>query len=51
MQVFKHGHESATGRTSSIGQHNLCVRLLPMPMQATAFRARLAEVVVQDPLR
>lgn len=25
LQVFKHGHESATGRTSSIGQHNLCV--------------------------
>ena len=25
-KVFKHGHEEATGRTSSIGQHNLCVR-------------------------
>ncbi|EIE25284.1 GTP binding protein [Coccomyxa subellipsoidea C-169] len=24
-KVFKHGHESATGRTSSIGQHNLCL--------------------------
>ena len=24
-KVFKHGHEEATGRTSSIGQHNLCV--------------------------
>ena len=28
-QVFKHGHESATGRTSSIGQHNLCVCPFP----------------------
>lgn len=27
-KVFKHGHEEATGRTSSIGQHNLCVRTL-----------------------
>lgn len=26
-KVFKHGHEEATGRTSSIGQHNLCVSL------------------------
>ena len=25
-KVFKHGHEESTGRTSSIGQHNLCVR-------------------------
>jgi hypothetical protein len=24
-QVFKHHHEEATGRTSSIGQHNLCL--------------------------
>ncbi|KAL4858377.1 GTP-binding protein 1 [Chlorella vulgaris] len=24
-KVFKHGHESETGRTSSIGQHNLCL--------------------------
>ena len=24
-KVFVHGHEEATGRTSSIGQHNLCV--------------------------
>lgn len=24
-KVFKHSHEGATGRTSSIGQHNLCV--------------------------
>ncbi len=27
-KVFKHGHEEATGRTSSIGQHNLCVSSL-----------------------
>ena len=27
-KVFKHGHEEATGRTSSIGQHNLCVSKL-----------------------
>ncbi len=26
-KVFKHGHEEATGRTSSIGQHTLCVSL------------------------
>eukprot|EP00879_Flechtneria_rotunda_P004973 GHRR01005249.1.p1 GENE.GHRR01005249.1~~GHRR01005249.1.p1 ORF type:complete len:692 (+),score=252.35 GHRR01005249.1:378-2453(+) len=24
-KVFKHGHEQSTGRTSSIGQHNLCI--------------------------
>lgn len=24
-KVFKHGHEESTGRTSSIGQHNLCI--------------------------
>ncbi|KAK9810862.1 hypothetical protein WJX73_003019 [Symbiochloris irregularis] len=24
-KVFKHGHEEVTGRTSSIGQHNLCL--------------------------
>ena len=29
-KVFKHNHEEATGRTSSIGQHNLCVCFLPM---------------------
>ena len=28
-KVFKHGHEESTGRTSSIGQHNLCVRTKP----------------------
>jgi GTPase len=25
LQVFKHHHEETTGRTSSIGQHNLCL--------------------------
>lgn len=30
-KVFKHGHEEATGRTSSIGQHNLCVSTLLLP--------------------
>lgn len=25
-KVFKHSHEESTGRTSSIGQHNLVVR-------------------------
>lgn len=25
FQVFKHHHEECTGRTSSIGQHNLCL--------------------------
>ena len=29
-KVFKHGHEEATGRTSSIGQHNLCVSPPPV---------------------
>ena len=29
-KVFKHGHEEATGRTSSIGQHNLCVCSSPL---------------------
>lgn len=24
-QVFKHHHEETSGRTSSIGQHNLCL--------------------------
>lgn len=28
-KVFKHNHEEATGRTSSIGQHNLCVSFIP----------------------
>jgi len=32
-KVFKHEHEGVTGRTSSIGQHNLCVsaRLWKVP--------------------
>jgi hypothetical protein len=25
VQVFKHHHDETTGRTSSIGQHNLCL--------------------------
>lgn len=33
MQVFKHHHEEETGRTSSIGQHNLCVRICPQLRQ------------------
>ena len=42
-KVFKHGHEESTGRTSSIGQHNLCVRpaefsvlAVPCPSAASA---------------
>ena len=31
-KVFKHGHEEATGRTSSIGQHNLCVSRFSIPL-------------------
>ena len=31
-KVFKHGHEESTGRTSSIGQHNLCVGSSSIPM-------------------
>ena len=30
-KVFKHSHEESTGRTSSIGQHNLCVCPCLMP--------------------
>lgn len=32
--MFKHSHEEETGRTSSIGQHNLCVRMLVWAMQS-----------------
>lgn len=31
-KVFKHSHEESTGRTSSIGQHNLCVSNTLLPM-------------------
>ncbi len=34
-KVFKHNHEEATGRTSSIGQHNLCVSLWLLKFCAT----------------
>ena len=41
-KVFKHGHEEATGRTSSIGQHNLCVSCLLSPQQVkhSSYRIR-----------
>ena len=38
-KVFKHSHEESTGRTSSIGQHTLCLdsagRILNDPMFRT----------------
>ncbi len=42
-KVFKHGHEEATGRTSSIGQHNLCVSsLLQAPRNVCPCNAHVA---------
>lgn len=45
-KVFKHGHEEATGRTSSIGQHNLCVSTLPLAPYPPhpAARTRVASI-------
>lgn len=37
-QVFKHHHEEATGRTSSIGQHTLCLDSLGTILNDTQFR-------------
>lgn len=37
-KVFKHGHEESTGRTSSIGQHNLCVDSAGKVLNDSAFR-------------
>ncbi len=38
LQVFKHDHEAATGRTSSIGQHNLCLDSHGAILNDTLFR-------------
>lgn len=38
-KVFKHGHEASTGRTSSIGQHNLCLGPTGEVLNDAAFRA------------
>ena len=38
-KVFKHGHEEATGRTSSIGQHNLCLGSRGEILNDAMFRA------------
>lgn len=38
-KVFKHGHEGETGRTSSIGQHNLCLDATGRVLNDPAFRA------------
>lgn len=44
-QVFKHHHEEATGRTSSIGQHTLCLdakgNVLNDPLFRTQVRLRM----------
>lgn len=45
-KVFKHGHEEATGRTSSIGQHNLCVSCNFTPDQLTIACAYLQPLAV-----
>lgn len=37
-QVFKHHHEEATGRTSSIGQHTLCLDSKGLILNDTLFR-------------
>ncbi|KAK9862034.1 hypothetical protein WJX84_006471 [Apatococcus fuscideae] len=37
-KVFKHGHEEATGRTSSIGQHTLCLDSNGSILNDTMFR-------------
>ena len=41
-KVFKHGHEESTGRTSSIGQHNLCVRAAPRAPCRPALQAAVS---------
>lgn len=38
VQVFKHHHEEATGRTSSIGQHTLCLDSRGGILNDTLFR-------------
>jgi GTPase len=38
-KVFKHSHEEATGRTSSIGQHNLCLDSKGHILNDTMFRS------------
>mmetsp|Transcript_34634 Transcript_34634/g.87650 ORF Transcript_34634/g.87650 Transcript_34634/m.87650 type:complete len:638 (-) Transcript_34634:745-2658(-) len=38
-KVFKHGHEEATGRTSSIGQHTLCLDAHGSVLNDSMFRA------------
>jgi hypothetical protein len=38
MQVFKHHHEEATGRTSSISQHTLCLDASGAVLNDTLFR-------------
>lgn len=38
-KVFKHGHEGETGRTSSIGQHNLCLDAQGNVLNDPSFRS------------
>jgi len=38
-KVFKHGHEELTGRTSSIGQHNLCLNSRGEILNDSMFRS------------
>ncbi|KAI7839256.1 hypothetical protein COHA_006954 [Chlorella ohadii] len=47
-KVFKHGHESDTGRTSSIGQHTLCLDSKGDILNDPAFRTQsIADYVKQ----
>ena len=39
-QVFKHSHEEATGRTSSIGQHTLCLDSAGRILNDSMFRTQ-----------
>eukprot|EP00798_Chlamydomonas_sp_ICE-L_P029190 gene29190-31090_t len=39
-KVFKHSHEESTGRTSSIGQHNLCLDSTGKVLNDGAFRTQ-----------
>lgn len=43
-KVFRHTHEESTGRTSSIGQHNLVVRFL-LERKTLIFGLRSTEAI------
>ncbi|MEW5298295.1 MAG: hypothetical protein WDW36_001435 [Sanguina aurantia] len=46
-KVFKHHHEEATGRTSSIGQHTLCLDSLGTILNDTQFRTHTCGEYIQ----